>query len=69
MGIVMLVDRLTGTERTMTLWESLDALAASESAAKELRARAADEAGQRIVSVERFEVPLAFDRAPRLVTV
>jgi len=69
MGIVMLVDRSTGTERTMTLWESLDALAASESAASELRARAADEAGQRIVSVERFEVPLAFDRAPRLVTV
>ena len=69
MGIVMLVDRLTGMERTMTLWESIDALTSSESPASELRARAADEAGQRIVSVERFEVPLAFDLAPRLVTV
>jgi heme-degrading monooxygenase HmoA len=68
-GIVMLVDRLTGAEKTMTLWESREALAASEAAADELRARAAEEAGQRIVSVERFEVPLAFDRAPRLITV
>jgi hypothetical protein len=68
-GIVMLVDRLTGSERTITLWESREALEASEAPADQLRARAAEEAGQRIVSVERFEVPLAFDRAPRLVTV
>jgi hypothetical protein len=68
-GIVMLVDRLTGSERTITLWESREALEASEAAAEELRARAADEAAQQIISVERFEVPLAFDRAPRLVTV
>jgi hypothetical protein len=34
-----------------------------------LRKRAAEEAGQRILSVERFEVALAFDRAPTLVTV
>ena len=65
----MLVDRLTGSERTITLWESREALEASEVAADQLRARAADEAEQRIVSVERFEVPLAFDRAPRLVAV
>ena len=69
MGIVMLVDRTTGLEKTMTLWESAKALEASEAAAEKLRARAADEAGQRIVSVERFEVPIAFDRAPRLMTV
>jgi hypothetical protein len=68
-GIVMLVDRTTGAEKTMTLWESRAALDASEAAAQELRARAAEEAGQRIVSVERFDVPLSFDRAPRLVTV
>jgi len=67
-GIVMLIDRLTGSERTITLWESREALEASEAAADQLRARAAEEAGQRIISVERFEVPLAFDRAPRLVT-
>jgi heme-degrading monooxygenase HmoA len=67
-GIVMLVDRQTGSERTITLWESREALEASEAAATQLRARAAEEAEQRIVSVERFEVPLAFDRAPRLVT-
>ena len=68
-GIVMMIDRLTGSEKTITLWESREALEASEAAADQLRARAADEAEQRIVSVERFEVPLAFDRAPRLVTV
>ena len=67
-GIVMLVDRQTGSERTITLWESREALEASEATADQLRARAAEEAEQRIVSVERFEVPLAFDRAPRLVT-
>ena len=68
-GIVMMIDGLTGSEKTITLWESREALEASEVAADQLRARAADEAEQRIVSVERFEVPLAFDRAPRLVTV
>ena len=69
MGIVMLVDRRTGAERTITLWQDRAALDASEVAADELRARAAEDAGQRIVSVERYEIPLAFDRAPRLVTV
>jgi len=68
-GIVMMIDRLTGSEKTITLWESREALDASEAAADELRTRAAEEAGQRIVSVERFEVALAFDRAPRLITV
>ena len=68
-GIVMLVDRTTGAEKTITLWESQAALEASEAAAEELRARAAEDSGQRIVSVERFEVPISFDRAPRLVTV
>jgi hypothetical protein len=68
-GIVMLVDRLTGSEQTITLWESREALDASEAAVAELRKRAAEEAGQRILSVERFEVALAFDRAPTLVTV
>ena len=68
-GIVMMIDRLTGSEKTITLWESRETLDASEAAADELRARAAEEAGQRIVSVERFEIALAFDRAPRLITV
>jgi hypothetical protein len=68
-GIVMLVDRTTGAEKTITLWESQSALEASEAAAEDLRARAVEDSGQRIVSVERFEVPISFDRAPRLVTV
>jgi hypothetical protein len=44
-GIVMMIDRLTGSEKTITLWESREALDASEAAADELRARAAEEAG------------------------
>jgi heme-degrading monooxygenase HmoA len=66
-GVVVLVDRDAGTQKTVTLWESVDALTASERQADALRARAAEQAHGRIVSVERYEVPLAFDRAPTLV--
>lgn len=67
-GVIGLVDRAAGVEKTITLWESNDALRASEAQADELRSRAAEEARETIVSVERFEVPLIRDRAPRLVT-
>ena len=69
MGIVMLVDRLTGTERTMTLLGE-PRRARRERVRRERASRAgrrSDRAAYRLG--ERFEVPLAFDRAPRLVTV
>jgi len=66
-GVLVLVDRDAGTQKTITLWESVDALTASERQADELRARAAEQAHGRIVSVERYEVALAFDRAPTLI--
>lgn len=66
-GVIALVDRRTGTSKLITLWESQDALRASERAADELRRRSAEHAGETIVGVERYEVPLLFDRAPKLV--
>ena len=68
-GIVMLTDRATGGARIITLWESMDALAATETQATDLRQRTAQAAGQQITGVERYEVAMSFDRAPRLVGV
>jgi len=66
-GIIALVDRQTGTQKLFTLWEDEAALKASELAADSLRRRSAEAAGAAIVSVERYEMPLIRDRAPRLV--
>jgi heme-degrading monooxygenase HmoA len=55
-GIVALVDRSTGKELTITLWESEDAMRASEEASNTLRSDAAEGAGQEIRGLERYEV-------------
>ena len=68
-GIIMLVDRTTGEAKAITLWESADAMAASEAQATDMRQRTATSAGETISGVERYEVPMSFDRAPRLVGV
>ena len=68
-GVLMLVDRSSGDARVITLWESADALAASESTADEMRRRTAEAAGETIAGVERYDVPLSFDRAPKLIGV
>ncbi len=68
-GIIVAVDRATGAEKVITLWESEEAMSASERQADKLRATVADAAKQRIVTVQRFDVPLASDRAPRLIAV
>jgi hypothetical protein len=65
-GAIGLVDRRTGASKLITLWESTEALHASELLATELRERSAQHAGGTIGSIERFEVPLMFDRAPKL---
>jgi hypothetical protein len=44
-------------------------MSASESQADQLRSTVADSAKQTIAAVQRFDVPMAFDRAPRLITV
>jgi heme-degrading monooxygenase HmoA len=58
-GLVGLVDRDRGRTKLITLWESSDALRASEEQANQLRQRAAEGSSARIVDVKRFEVALA----------
>lgn len=55
-GILVLGDRGSGRSIVVTLWESEAAMRESEEAANKLRADASAEAGEEIVSVERFEV-------------
>jgi hypothetical protein len=58
-GVISLADRKSGMMKLLTLWTSADALAASESAAKNLRNEAAEAAGGKIAGVERYEVAVA----------
>jgi heme-degrading monooxygenase HmoA len=51
-----LLDRVSGKALTITLWESEDAMTASEEAANRLRSDAAGSAGGTVQSVERYEV-------------
>jgi heme-degrading monooxygenase HmoA len=58
-GAIGLADRKSGRIKLITLWESADALRASEEQANRLREEAAERGGQRIAGVERYEVALA----------
>ena len=66
MGVISLADRASGKGITITLWESEEALHASEEAANQLRQEAADALQASIASVERYEVVLSEIRAPAL---
>lgn len=57
-GILTLADRQTGKAKTITFWDSPEALRASEARADELRGQAADAMGDTISSVNRYEVAL-----------
>jgi heme-degrading monooxygenase HmoA len=57
-GAYLLLDRSSGKALTITLWQSEEALRASEEAANKLRSDAAGSAGGTIQHVERYEVPL-----------
>jgi heme-degrading monooxygenase HmoA len=64
-GIISLVDRDTGASRTITLWETEDAMRASEEAANRLREKAASDLGATgAPQVERYEVAIAEMAAP-----
>ena len=54
----LLLDRRSGKALTITLWESEEALRASEEAANKLRGDAAGSAGGTVQDVERYEVAL-----------
>ncbi|MFG2983068.1 hypothetical protein ACGFYQ_17760 [Streptomyces sp. NPDC048258] len=55
-GVYYLVDRASGTAKSLTLWEDEETMRASEDQAARIREETAQREGQQIVSVERFEV-------------
>lgn len=55
-GVYYLVDRASGKAKSLTLWEDEQTMQASENRATQIREEVAQREGQRIVSVERFEV-------------
>ncbi len=57
-GAYLLVDRNSGTSVSVTLWESEEAMRASEEAANSLRGKAAEGIGAEIATVERYEVAI-----------
>ncbi|MFE5484195.1 hypothetical protein [Streptomyces sp. NPDC056527] len=59
-GAYYLVDRATGKATSLTLWENEEAMVGSEDRAAEVRDESSQREGQRVVSVEHFEV--AFSR-------
>jgi heme-degrading monooxygenase HmoA len=58
-GVLGLADRESGRVKLITLWESADALRASEEQADRLRTQAAESGGQRVTGVDRYEVAVA----------
>ncbi|MCX4585575.1 hypothetical protein [Streptomyces sp. NBC_01481] len=55
-GVYYLVDRASGKAKSLTLWDDEKTMYASEDQANRLRDQVAQREGQRVVSVERFEV-------------
>ena len=55
-GILGLADRQSGKVLAVTLWESEQAMSASEESANRLRDESAEAASENIAGVERFEV-------------
>jgi heme-degrading monooxygenase HmoA len=57
-GPIALGDRQSGKMLSITLWESEEAMRATEQDANQLRSAWAQTSGQEIASVERYEVGL-----------
>ncbi len=58
-GAYFLVDRQNGKSLAVTLWESEEAMSASEEEANNLRSEVADALDTQMVGVERYEVAVA----------
>lgn len=56
LGVYYLVDRASGRAMSLTLWEDEGTMRESEELGARIREETAQREGQRIVSVERFEV-------------
>jgi heme-degrading monooxygenase HmoA len=55
-GTLVLADRQNGNVQVVVLWESEEAMSASEDSAYWFRTYSAEAAGERITGVERYEV-------------
>jgi heme-degrading monooxygenase HmoA len=55
-GVLNLIDRTTGKSLTITLWDTEDDMRASEEAASQIRAQAAEISREEVQGVERYEV-------------
>jgi heme-degrading monooxygenase HmoA len=55
-GLIFLADRTTGRSVSITLWETEEAMRASEEAANRLRRDASEAVGETIAAVDRYEV-------------
>lgn len=55
-GVLSLVDREAGKAISVTLWDSAEAMAASEADANTIRDQAADIASEEVRGVERYAV-------------
>ncbi len=71
-GVYLLVDRQSGKVLTITLWESEEALRASEEETTQLRSEhrgqwdqvpTAEAGGQEVAGVERYEVAISPERS------
>jgi heme-degrading monooxygenase HmoA len=58
-GVYYLVDRESGKALTITLWESEEAMRASEEEANRLRSESAESASATVENVERYEVGIS----------
>ena len=58
-GVLILTDRQGGKVLGVALWESEEAMGASEEAAYWFRTYGAEAAGERVTSVERYEVVIS----------
>jgi heme-degrading monooxygenase HmoA len=58
-GAIFLMDRETGKQLSITLWESAEAMRASEEKANHLRGDAVQTTSGNVGNVERFEVSVA----------
>jgi heme-degrading monooxygenase HmoA len=61
-GVYYLIDRTSGTAATLSLWEDEESMRASEERATRIREQVAQREGQRIVSVEHFEVGFSLSK-------
>ena len=62
-GVYLLVDRQSGKVLTITLWESEEAMRASEEEADQLRSEHRGEWQQEVAGVERYEVAISPERS------